>query len=172
MMQDKIKNIKLLLMDVDGVLTDGRIVMGNFGDEHKFFDVQDGFGISLWRRSGYKTAIITANKGSSVTRRARILKIDKVYQRAVNKLTVYEKVKKVFNIADEQICYIGDDLIDLPVLKRVGFSCCVANASEDVKPLADYVTKKEGGRGAIREVIELILKTQNLWDDATKRYYL
>ena len=159
-------------MDIDGVLTDGRIILDNFGNELKFFDVQDGFGLALWRRAGYKSAIITANKSSAVIRRARILKVDKVYQKAFNKLAIYDKIKKIFKITDEQICFIGDDLIDLPILKRVGFSCCVTNAAEDIKPQVDYVTKKEGGRGAVREVIDLILKTQGLWKEVAKAYQI
>ncbi len=169
-MEEKIKNIKVLIMDIDGVLTDGRIILSSFGDELKFFDVQDGFGLALWRKAGYKSAIITANKSSVVTRRARMLKIDKVYQKVYNKLTVYNKIKKIFKVTDGQICFIGDDLIDLPILKRIGFSCCVANAIEDIKPEVDYITKKEGGRGAVREIIDLILKTQNMWKEVTKTY--
>ncbi len=171
-MQDKIKNIKLLIMDIDGVLTDGRIILSSFGDELKFFDVRDGFGLTLWRKAGYKSAIITANKSSVVRRRARMLKIDKVYQKAYNKLTAYNKIKKIFKVTDGQICFIGDDLIDLPVLKRVGFSCCVANAIEDIKPEVDYVTKKEGGHGAVREIIDLILKTQGRWQKIVKAYQI
>ena len=169
-MEEKIKKIKVLIMDIDGVLTDGRIILSNFGDELKFFDVRDGFGLALWRKAGYKSAIITANKSCVVTRRARMLKIDKVYQKVYNKLTVYNKIKKIFKVTDGQICFIGDDLIDLPILKRIGFSCCVANAIEDIKPEVDYVTKKEGGRGAVREVIDMILKTQNMWKEVTKTY--
>jgi len=169
-MEEKIKKIKVLIMDIDGVLTDGRIILSSFGDELKFFDVQDGFGLALWRKAGYKSAIITANKSSVVTRRARMLKIDKVYQKVYNKLTVYNKIKKIFKVTDGQICFIGDDLIDLPILKRIGFSCCVANAIEDIKPEVDYITKKEGGRGAVREIIDLILKTQNMWKEVTKTY--
>ena len=169
-MQDKIKKIKVLLLDVDGVLTDGRIILGNFGAELKFFDVQDGFGLTLWRRAGYKSAIITANKSSIVVRRARLLKVDKVYRRAYDKLKIYNKIKKTFMATDEQICFIGDELMDLPVLKRVGFSCCVANAVEEIKPSVDYVTKRKGGRGAVREVIDLVLKGQDLWTRVTKPY--
>jgi len=169
-MQEKLKNIKVLIRDIDGVLTDGRIVLGNSGNEFKFFDVLDGFGLGIWRRAGYKSAIITANKSSVVKKRARFLKVDKVYQKAFDKLIIYNKIKKVFNATDEQICFIGDDLIDLPVLKRAGFSCSVANACEDIKPLVDYVTKKKGGRGAVREVIDLILKGQNLWQEVVEIY--
>ncbi|UCH12655.1 MAG: HAD hydrolase family protein [Candidatus Omnitrophota bacterium] len=169
-MEEKIKKIKVLIMDIDGVLTDGRIILSSFGDELKFFDVRDGFGLALWRKAGYKSAIITANESSTVTRRARMLKIDKVYQKAYNKLTVYNKIKKIFKVTDGQICFIGEDLIDLPILKRIGFSCCVANAIEDIKPEVDYVTKKEGGRGAVREIIDLILKTQNMWKEVTRTY--
>ncbi len=171
-MEEKIKNIKVLIMDIDGVLTDGRIILSSFGDELKFFDVQDGFGLALWRKAGYKSAIITANKSSVVTRRASMLKIDKVYQKVYNKLTAYNKIKKIFKVTDGQICFIGDDLIDLPILKRIGFSCCVANAIEDIKPEVDYITKKEGGHGAVREIIDLILKTQDRWQKIVKAYQI
>lgn len=159
-------------MDIDGVLTDGHIILSNLGDELKFFDVQDGFGLFLWRRAGYKSAIITANRSSIVIKRARFLKVDRVYQKAMDKLKVYNKIKKIFRATDEQICFIGDDLIDLPILKRAGFSCCVANASEDIKPTVDYVTKREGGRGAVREVIDLVLKGQDLWKEVIKPYQM
>lgn len=169
-MQDKIKKIKILIMDVDGVLTDGRIVLGDFGSEIKLFNVHDGFGIALWRMAGYKSAIITANHSKAVKRRAKMLKIDKLYQKALDKLSVYNELKNIFNAKDEEICFIGDDIVDVPVLKRVGFSCSVPNAIEDVKPQVDYITKKQGGHGAIREIIELILKAQNRWQDITRPY--
>ncbi|MFH0731992.1 MAG: HAD hydrolase family protein [Candidatus Omnitrophota bacterium] len=169
-MNDKINKIKMLIMDVDGVLTDGGIVLGTFGSELKFFNVHDGFGLTLWRKGGYKSAIITANSSSAVRRRAKFLQVDKVCQKAFDKLEAYGKIKKEFGLTDEQICFIGDDLIDLPVLKRVGFSCCVANALEDIKLSVDYVTKNSGGHGAVREVIDLILKRQNIWQQVAKIY--
>src|SRR3989338_9398703 len=158
-MKKKAKNIRVLLLDIDGVLTDGRIIMSDLGDELKFFDVHDGFGLMLWHKAGYKSAIITAGESPLVLRRANILNIDKVYQKANDKLAVYDKIKKIYGVCDKQVCFIGDDLIDLPVLRRVGFSCCVPNAIHQIKQKVDYVTKKQGGRGAVREVIDLILKT-------------
>ncbi len=169
-MKPKMKDIRLLLMDIDGVLTDGRIIMSDLGDELKFFDVHDGLGLMLWHRAGYKSAIITAGESPLVLRRASLLNVDKVFQKANDKLTVYNKIKKIYKADDKEICFIGDDLIDIPVLKRVGFSCCVPNAIQEVKSQVDYMTKKPGGRGAIREIIDLILKQQNLWKKVTSAY--
>lgn len=163
-MKDKIKRIKLIALDVDGVLTDGKIVYDSNGGELKFFDVQDGFGIVLCRKAGLKVAILSARSAKPVTQRAKDLKVDRVYQNAYPKLGRYEEMLKDFKISDEQVCFVGDDLPDLPVLKRVGFPVAVANAAAEVKKSAVYVTKKNGGAGAVREVIELILKTQGAWD--------
>ena len=162
-MDDKIKKIKLLALDVDGVLTDGRIIYDSDGREIKNFDVQDGFGFALLRRCGFKTAIITARASKAVDVRATDLKIDKVYQDAYPKIEFYQKMLSELNVNDEEVCFVGDDLTDLCVLKRVGFAVAVANGHDGLKKAAHYVTKKNGGKGAVREVIELILKTQGKW---------
>ena len=162
-MDDKIKKIKLLALDVDGVLTDGRIIYDSDGREIKNFDVQDGFGFALLRRCGFKTAIITARASKAVDVRATDLKIDKVYQDAYPKIEFYQKMLSELNVNDEEVCFVGDDLTDLCVLKRVGFAVAVANGHDEIKKAAHYVTKKNGGKGAVREVIELILKTQGKW---------
>ena len=162
-MDDKIKRIKILALDVDGVLTDGRIIYDSLGHEIKFFDVQDGYGIILWRRLGLRTAILSARSAKPVDVRAGDLKIDKIYQNAFPKIDAYEKLLQDFDARDDEVCFVGDDLPDLAVLKRAGFAVAVANASADVKAVADYVTRNPGGRGAVREVIELILKTQDKW---------
>jgi len=157
-------------MDVDGVLTPGHIFISSSGKEVKVFDVQDGFGIMLWHRARLKSAIITAGKSLALIHRAECLKVDKVYQHAKDKLVAYNKLKKLFNISDDQICFIGDDLIDIPVLKRVGFPCAVANGHNDMKDYASYISKTPGGKGAVREIIDLILKAKGLWSEVTKDY--
>lgn len=162
-MKDKIKAIKVLALDVDGVLTDGKIIFDSQGNETKNFDVQDGFGIVFFRKAGFKTAIITARASKVVTIRANDLNIDKIYQDAYPKINAYRELLRDLKVKDKEVCFIGDDLPDLPVLKRVGFAVGVANAVPEVKKAAHYITKRRGGKGAVREVIELILKAQGKW---------
>lgn len=157
-----LKKIKVLIMDVDGVLTDGRIIIDGNGVESKFFDVQDGFGVVFAKKSGIKTAIISARVSPVTQLRAKDLGIDKVFI-VYPKVSAYEQLKNEWNVSDEEICFIGDDLADLVILKRVGFAVAVNNAVFEVKQVADYVTKHKGGRGAVRELVELILKAQGKW---------
>jgi 3-deoxy-D-manno-octulosonate 8-phosphate phosphatase (KDO 8-P phosphatase) len=168
--KNKAKRIKLLIMDVDGVMTPGYIAMAHSGEEIKFFDVHDGFGLMLFKSAGLKTAIITAGNTPALKIRASHLKIDKLCQSEYDKAFAYNKLKKYFRVDDSQVCFIGDDLIDLPLLKKVGFSCCVSNANCALIHKVDYVSEKEGGRGAIREIIEIILKSKGLWEKVTKKY--
>ncbi len=162
-MKTKVSKIKVLIMDVDGILTDGRIIIDSQGKEIKVFDVKDGLAIVRSKQVGLKTAIISARSAEAVRVRAEDLKIDKVYQDANPKLEAYEKLLKEFGVSDAEVCFMGDDLPDLPVLRRAGFAVTVPDAVPEAKKICDYVTKKEGGRGAVREVIELILKTQGKW---------
>ena len=171
MIEEKAKKIKLLVMDVDGVLTDGRIVYANSGDVLKFFDVSDGMGLALWSRAGLKSAILTARKSRIVSMRSRDTHINKVYQNASRKSEVFKRILIDFKFTPEEMCFIGDDVVDIPVLIKVGFAVCVPNAVQEVKNEAHYTTKREGGRGAVREVIDMILKTQGKWDEVMKRYY-
>lgn len=164
-MKDKIKRIKVLAMDVDGVLTDGKIIIDSSGSEIKNFNVYDGYGLLFFKRAGYQTAIITARASTPVEVRARDLRIDRVYQDAYPKGNFYRQMLKDFNVKDEEVCYVGDDLPDIEVLRQVGFAVAVANAMDDVKKAADYVTRTPGGEGAVREVIELILRTQGKWEE-------
>ena len=161
---EKIQKVRVLVMDVDGVLTDGKIIIDAGGNEIKNFDVQDGFGIVFFKRAGYKTAVISARAAEAVSVRLKDLKVDKIYQDAYPKVNAYVKLLNDLRVTEGQVCFIGDDLPDLGVLKRVGFAVAVANAVDEVKKAADYVTKKNGGEGAVREVIELILKTQGKWE--------
>jgi len=169
MIEERAKKIKLLILDVDGVLTDGRIIYDNFGDEIKSFNVYDGLGMMLLHKAGIKSVIITAKKTRIVERRARDMRVAKVYS-DYRKLKVYERVVKKFKVKDEEICFIGDDLIDLSVLKRVGLSVATPEAVEEVKSSCHYITKKSGGKGAVRELIEIILKSQGLWDKVISEY--
>ncbi|MFA6320432.1 MAG: HAD-IIIA family hydrolase [Candidatus Omnitrophota bacterium] len=168
---EKLKNVKILIVDIDGVMTDGRIVYSGYGEELKFFDVQDGFGITLLRRADIKTIIITAKKSKIVKHRARDLKVVKAYQGFMDKLTPFNDVLKRFGVRPEEICFIGDDLIDIPVLKRVGLAVAVPNAVEEVKKSAHFTTVNKGGRGAVREICDLILKSQDKWDLVTSKYF-
>jgi len=155
----------MIAFDVDGVLCNGDISYLDDGREIKTFDVQDGMGVTLARMAGLKTAIITGRKSPAIERRAGELKIDAVFQGSFNKSEPYRQLKQQFSLSDEDICYIGDDVLDMSVLQKVGFSVAVANAREEVKAICDYVTVAYGGRGAVREVIDLILKRQEKFSD-------
>ncbi len=156
----KLRKIKALLLDVDGVLTDGAIIYGADGTELKVFDSQDGFGVVNAIKNGIKVGIITARKSEVVERRAADLGIVDLYQGSIDKLTPYEKIKRDYSLEDQEIAYIGDDLLDVPLLQKVGLSAAPANAVRDVKMKVHYVAKARGGHGAVREVIDLILKAQ------------
>jgi len=164
-LKNKIKNIKLIVLDVDGVLTNGKINMDSKGEEIKVFDVQDGYGLVLFKKAGFKTAILSARSAAAVTARAHDLKIDKVYQDAYPKINAYNCLLRDFQLTDEEVCFIGDDLPDLAVLRRVGLAVGVPNAVKEVHEVAHYVTQNAGGAGAVREVVELILKTQGKWEE-------
>jgi len=168
--QEKIKHIKLLILDVDGVLTDGKILYNDRGEEIKAFNVKDGHGLKLLMRSGTEVALITGRESKVVLHRARDLGIKHVYQRATNKIDVYEKILRGKKLEDKHVGFIGDDLVDIPVLRRVGFSATVWDAIPEVKEIVDYVASKKGGDGAVREICELLLKVQNKWEEITERY--
>ncbi|MBN2425288.1 MAG: HAD-IIIA family hydrolase [Calditrichaceae bacterium] len=163
-MKSKLNKIKLVLMDVDGVLTSGKIIYNSDGQEIKEFNVQDGMAITLARMAGLKTGIITGRISEMVKRRAEELQFDIVSQGSFDKLPEYEKIKKELKLKDEEIVYIGDDILDISILKRVGFSACVANARDEVKAICDYVCTAKGGDGGVREIIDIILKRQDKLD--------
>ncbi len=170
-MQEKLAKIKLLLLDVDGVLTDGRITYDNCGNELKSFDVKDGHGLKMLQRAGIRVGIITGRSSEVVQRRAKELGIDILYQGALRKLDPYQEILSEQGLTDEQVAYVGDDVVDLPVLRRVGFSVTVADAVPDVSPYVDFVTLRAGGRGAVREVCDLLLRASGKWDELTERYF-
>ncbi len=169
-LRERIKKIRLVILDIDGILTDGRIVYDNKGNELKFFDVHDGFGIVLLRRAGIDTVIMTAKRSNVVSRRAKDFKVKHLYQNCFDKLKTFNEVLEEFDIPAKEICFMGDDLIDIPVLKRVGFAVSVPNAVDEAKEAAHYITKRQGGRGAVREICDLIIKTQGGWEDIMRRY--
>lgn len=170
-MQEQLAKIKLLLLDVDGVLTDGRIIYDNHGNELKAFDVKDGHGLKMLQRAGIKIGIITGRSSGVVARRAEELSIEILYQGALQKLEPYQEILSALKITDEQVAYVGDDVVDLPILQRVGFSATVADAVPEVFPLVDYVASRPGGRGAVREICDLLLRASGRWDELTKRYF-
>jgi len=163
-------DIELLAMDVDGVLTDGTLVINADGSESKCFNSLDGHGIRMWQRAGLKVALISGRASEPTQRRAEQLQIEYVFQDCNDKLSVFEKLLEQLGLAPEKAAYIGDDLTDLPVIRYAGFGVAVANAVDEVKQYADYVTTHPGGRGAVREVIEYVLKNTGRWQQLMTRY--
>ncbi len=167
---ERFRNIELIMSDVDGVLTDGTIIYDNAGIETKKFHSLDGQGIHLWKRAGYKFGVLTARTSHIVKLRANELGIDVVRQGFEDKLPVCQEVIQELGLDASRVCYIGDDLPDLPVMRFVGVGIAVANAVAEVKQGADYVTVTRGGEGAVREVIELLLKSKMRWDELISKY--
>lgn len=167
---ERLKGIRILILDVDGVLTDGKIIYTDGGVEIKAFDVRDGHGIKLVMRSGMDVALITARQSSVVDHRAKDLGIDLVYQGMKDKLRAFDEILEKKSLKPEDVAYVGDDIIDLPVLKRAGFSCAVSDAVAEVKGAVDYVASRPGGGGAVREICELILKARGKWDGIVRDY--
>jgi len=164
--------IKLLLMDCDGVLTDGRIMLLENGDEQKTFDVKDGHGIVLLHHAGLKSGIISGRTSSFVQRRAWELgmSLEFVRQGCRNKIKEFEDVLAQAQLQAQEVAFIGDDVTDLPIMRRVGLAVAVADAVEETKQAAHYITERKGGHGAVREVAELILKAQDRWDESMGGY--
>jgi 3-deoxy-D-manno-octulosonate 8-phosphate phosphatase (KDO 8-P phosphatase) len=166
------KKIRVLLMDVDGVLTDGHIWLLSRRDgtasEIKGFSAYDGAGLKLARAAGLRTGIITGRESSAVTQRARECEIEFVFQHRATKLGALEEIMQTTGASANEVAYVGDDLPDLPVLQRVGLAAAVANAVPEVKSAAHFVTTRSGGEGAVREVIELIVKAQGKWAAASQ----
>lgn len=155
--------ITLILMDVDGVLTDGGITFIEGNREARTYDARDGIGLWLARAAGLRTGLISGRGSDAVARRAAELGFDEVHQRSRDKLATYLGILKKRHLSDEQVCFIGDDLPDLPVLLRAGMPVAVADAHDEVRRRAPFVTRARGGHGAVREVIDAILKAQGRW---------
>ena len=160
-LQTKAQAIKLLICDVDGVFSDGRIYLGNQGEELKAFHTRDGQGIKFLQAAGIEVAIITGRNSEIVRRRMGELGIQYIYQGQKDKRQAYQQLKEQLTLQDHEIAYIGDDLPDLPLIIRAGLGCCVADAPSYIRQAADYCTQLPGGHGAVRELIDLLLSAQN-----------
>ncbi len=172
-MQDiitKAKKIKLLILDVDGVLTDGRLFFDDNGNEYKCFHARDGHGIKLLRQTGVEIAVISGRKSNSVGLRMKSLGIKYVYQGHENKIAAFNEIIHSLSIDPEQVAHVGDDLLDLPVMTRVGLSIAVFDANDAVKDYADWCTNTSGGLGAVREVCDYIMQAQGTYDSVLKSY--
>jgi 3-deoxy-D-manno-octulosonate 8-phosphate phosphatase (KDO 8-P phosphatase) len=169
---EKAKLIKLLILDVDGVLTDGRLFFDHQGNEYKSFHARDGHGIKLLRQTGVDVAIISGRASASVALRMKMLGIEHVYQGHENKRAAFNDVLEKMNIAPRQAAYVGDDLLDLPIMTRVGLSIAVNDANFAVKQRADWCTMLPGGQGAVREVCDLIMQAQGHFDDVVNAYLI
>jgi len=168
--QERAARIKLLLMDCDGVLTDGRIWLFENGEEQKGFHTRDGLGIELLHRAGLRSGIISGRRSSAVETRARTLGMSFVVQGHENKVQAFNAVLAQAGVTNAEVSYIGDDLIDIPLLLQSGLGVAVADAAFETRQRAHYVTEAPGGFGAVREVIELILKSQGRWDELIGGY--
>ena len=166
----KAKKIKLLLLDVDGVLTDGSIIYDEQGRELKIFNVRDGAMVKWLKRAGIEVAILSGRKSKAVEKRAKELGVELVIQDAKDKLPAFQSLLKQTGLKPEEIAYLGDDWHDLVVLKRVGLSACPKDAVKEIKTRVDYVCKAKGGKGAVRELGEIILKAQGKWKEIVKKY--
>ena len=171
-LEQKLQKIELILSDVDGVLTDGGITYDNQGIETKIFHVRDGLGIKLWQGAGHRFGLLTARTSHIVKLRATELGVELVRQGFENKLPVAQEILQTLELEPDQLCYVGDDLADLALVQFAGVGVAVADAVDEVRQAADMVTKTTGGSGAVRELIETILKAQKRWTDIVRRYYL
>ena len=167
---DRLRPIELILSDVDGVLTDGGITYDNQGIESKTFHVRDGLGIKLWRRAGLKFGIVTGRSSHIVKLRASELELDVLRQGHDDKLPTVIEVINELQIEPQHVCFIGDDLPDLPVMQHVGAAIAVADAVEEVRTAAHYVTSLPGGKGAVREAVTVALQAKSRWDDLLRHY--
>ncbi|MDZ4782661.1 MAG: HAD hydrolase family protein [Planctomycetia bacterium] len=162
--------ISLILSDVDGVFTDGGVIYDNQGIESKRFHIRDGLGVKLWRRAGGRFGVITGRTSHIVNVRAAELGIDIVRQGTEDKLPAARDIIAQLGLTPEQVCYIGDDLPDLPAMRCVALGVTVADGAEELRQAADYVTSAKGGEGAVRETIEMILKSQRRWEELVRKY--
>ncbi len=167
---EKAKKIKLLILDVDGVLTDGKLFFDNQGNEYKSFHAQDGHGIKLLRQTGVEIAVISGRKSPVVELRMNNLGIRHVYQGHEDKRAAFAEIIAKMALSVEQAAYVGDDLLDLPIMRRVGLSVAVDDANPIVKHYADWCTPRCGGQGAVREVCDLIMQAQGHFDDIVNAY--
>jgi YrbI family 3-deoxy-D-manno-octulosonate 8-phosphate phosphatase len=170
MLEQKVAKIRLLILDVDGVLTDGKIIVDDKGSEIKNFDVKDGQGLKFLLKAGFEVAIISGRESRAVEIRANGLGIKEIYQGIEDKKSVLDRLIRDRAIKIDEVCCIGDDIPDIPMFDQVGLSVAVSNAVPEALDAADFITKNKGGDGAVREVCELILKTQGKWADILSNF--
>ncbi len=166
----KCQKIKAFIFDIDGVLSDGKVIYDNALTETKNFNIKDGWAVVLLKKYGFTTGIITGRNSAIVTHRAKELKVDYLVQGKLEKLAYYDEFKAQFGLSDEEVAYIGDDLIDLPILIRCGLSGAPADAVSEVRDRVDFISFHNGGNGAVREFIELVLKAQDKWQGIVEHY--
>jgi len=166
----KARRVKAIVTDVDGVLTDGGIIYGPGGMELKKFHIQDGMGVKLARKAGLLVFIVSGRSSAALVKRARELGVDRLWQGATDKNRVFDIIIGKYGLSPSDICCIGDDFLDLPILARAGLGVAVPNAAPDVKRSVSLVTKKRGGEGALRELVELVLKAKGVWDKVIDEY--
>jgi 3-deoxy-D-manno-octulosonate 8-phosphate phosphatase (KDO 8-P phosphatase) len=164
------KRVELLLLDVDGILTDGGIILISSGEEIKVFSVLDGMGIKLLQKIGVELGIVSSRNSKVVEHRGRELGIELIIQGELDKLSAVESILKQKGLTFESVAYMGDDWVDIPLLKKAGLAISVPNAWPPVKDYAHYITTKEGGKGAVREVCELIIRAKGKWEEVFSRY--
>ena len=169
-LKERAKKIKILLLDVDGVLTDGRIIYDSKGRDSKFFDVHDGMGVYALHRAGVKTIIVTAKGSRAIKPRARDMRVAEIFADVSPKSAILGKILKKYGVTEDEVCFAGDDLVDLGLMKLVGLPIAVFNACPEIKQAAAYITIKHGGRGAVREIAELLLKSQGKWEEIVRFY--
>ncbi len=167
---EKARDIQLLLLDVDGVLTDGNLLYSGNGEESKAFNTQDGFGLRLLREAGVEVGVITARKSEVVARRANELKMGHIYQGVGNKNEAFKEVMRVTGLKPYQIAYMGDDWLDLVLLQQVGLALVPANGAREVKEIAHFITARSGGAGAVRDACDLIIEGKNLLMELLQKY--
>lgn len=169
-LKERAKRLKLFLMDVDGVLTDGRLYYTPEGEEIKVFNVRDGLGIKLAQKANIKVGVISGRKSKALLKRLEELGLDEVHLGVYEKLPVLERILEKYGLDYEEVAFLGDDLVDIPLLKRVGFPMVVGDAPKEVKNFALYITKAKGGEGAVREALEYVLKLRGEWEQLLSYY--
>lgn len=170
-LQERCLPIELIISDVDGVLTDGGVVLDNEGIESKRFHIRDGMGVRLWQKAGYRFGVLSLRSSQSLKVRAAELGIDIIRQGVPDKLATLNQILRELSLSLPQVCYVGDDLPDLRVARAAGLGVAVADACQELRNAAHYITAAPGGTGAIRETVEVILKSQGRWDDVIQAYF-
>ncbi len=160
----KARKVKLLLLDVDGVLTNGKIIYDSEGRDLKIFDVKDGLGVYLLKKAGILTVLITARSSKVIKLRARDMGVEEIFENAEDKRKILDHILKKYRVNLKEVCFVGDDLVDLSVMKDIGLAVSVKDGCSEIKKISDYITKRKGGEGAVREVCELILKAKRKWE--------